>query len=127
MRSILLCVSGAVALSAVSVSAGGWSAGTLGQNFMHADEGFAEISMGNVDYKVTADTANNCAGGQTTGIDVIKDSQRTSISAKIDFGEKISLGVTKFLSGSIQMQGGAGSFTSWIPDADADLTTTAIL
>lgn len=49
MRSILLCVSGAVALSAVSVSAGGWSAGILGQNFMHADEGFAEISMGNVD------------------------------------------------------------------------------
>ena len=79
---------------------------------MHADEGFAEISMGNVDYKVTADTANNCAGGQTTGIDVIKDSKRTSISAKIDFGEKISIGVTKFLSGSIQMQGGAGSFTS---------------
>lgn len=127
MRSIFFCASSALTLSVASVSAGGWSAGTLGQNFMHADEGFAEISMGNVDYKVSADTANNYAGGQTTGIDVIKDSQRTSISAKIDFGEKISIGVTNFLSGSIQMQGGAGSFTSWIPDADADLTTTAIL
>ena len=39
---------------------------------MHADEGFAEISMGNVDYKVTADTANNYAGGQTTGIESLR-------------------------------------------------------
>ena len=118
-----------VSIMACSVAyAGGWSTGNLGQSFMIEKGGFGEISVGQVDYKITASTANNYAGGQATNIDVIKDANRVGLSLKNDYGEKFSVGLTNFQYGSIQMQGGAGAARkSWIPDADATLNTMALL
>lgn len=118
-----------VSIMACSVAyAGGWSTGNLGQSFMSEKGGFGEISVGQVDYKITASTANNYAGGQATNIDVIKDANRVGLSLKNDYGEKFSVGLTNFQYGSIQMQGGAGAARkSWIPDADATLNTMALL
>ena len=118
-----------VSIMACSVAyAGGWSTGNLGQSFMSEKDGFGEISVGQVDYKITASTATNYAGGQATNIDVIKDANRVGLSLKNDYGEKFSVGLTTFQYGSIQMQGGAGTARkSWIPDADATLNTMALL
>ena len=118
-----------VSIMACSVAyAGGWSTGNLGQSFMSEKDGFGEISVGQVDYKITASTATNYAGGQATNIDVIKDANRVGLSLKNDYGEKFSVGLTNFQYGSIQMQGGAGAARkSWIPDADATLNTMALL
>jgi long-subunit fatty acid transport protein len=119
-----------VSIMACSVAyAGGWSTGTLGQSFMSEKGGFGEISVGQVDYKITASTANSYTTGvQATNIDVIKDANRVGLSLKNDYGEKFSVGLTNFQYGSIQMQGGAGAARkSWIPDADATLNTMALL
>ena len=119
-----------VSIMACSVAyAGGWSTGTLGQSFMSEKDGFGEISVGQVDYKITASTANSYTTGvQATNIDVIKDANRVGLSLKNDYGEKFSVGLTNFQYGSIQMQGGAGATRkSWIPDADATLNTMALL
>ena len=119
-----------VSIMACSVAyAGGWSTGNLGQSFMSEKDGFGEISIGQVDYKITASTANSYTTGvQATNIDVIKDANRVGLSLKNDYGEKFSVGLTNFQYGSIQMQGGAGAARkSWIPDADATLNTTALL
>ena len=76
-----------VSIMACSVAyAGGWSTGNLGQSFMSEEGGFGEISVGQVDYKITASSANNYAGGQATNIDVIKDTNRVSLwTDKINF------------------------------------------
>ena len=122
-----------VSIMACSVAyAGGWSTGNLGQSFMIEKGGFGEISVGQVDYKITASTAFNyttsVTGVQATNIDVIKDANRVGLSLKNDYGEKFSVGLTSFQYGSIQMQGGAGAARkSWIPDADATLNTMALL
>ena len=119
-----------VSIMACSVAyAGGWSTGNLGQSFMSEKDGFGEISVGQVDYKITASTANSYTTGvQATNIDVIKDANRVGLSLKNDYGEKFSVGLTSFQYGSIQMQGGAGAARkSWIPDADATLNTMALL
>ena len=119
-----------VSIMACSVAyAGGWSTGNLGQSFMSEKDGFGEISVGQVDYKITASTANSYTTGvQATNIDVIKDANRVGLSLKNDYGEKFSVGLTTFQYGSIQMQGGAGATRkSWIPDADATLNTMALL
>ena len=128
MRFKLFTATSVSIMACSEAYAGGWSTGNLGQSFMSEKGGFGEISVGQVDYKITASTANNYAGGQATNIDVIKDANRVGLSLKNDYGEKFSVGLTNFQYGSIQMQGGAGAARkSWIPDADATLNTMALL
>ena len=86
-----------------------------------------EHSTGNLDYKIKAETAKSFGSSPAENVDVVKDQTRTSISVSAAASDKISIGAANFVSGSIQLQGGAGSAQSWIPDADAKMTTTALL
>jgi long-subunit fatty acid transport protein len=109
--------------------AGGWADSTLGTGFMYDDGSSAEISFGKVDYKIKAESALNYNSGQTSDVDVIKDSSKTSVALKVATSDKLAFGLTSFRSGSIQMQGGAGDFAivTFIPDADATLNTLALM
>ena len=96
---------------------------------MYGDGSIAEIPFGKIDYKIKADSALNYDSGQTSDVDVIKDSSKTSVALKVAASDKLAFGLTSFRSGSIQMQGGAGDFTNgtFIPDADATLNTFALM
>ena len=109
--------------------AGGWADSTLGTGFMYGDGSSAEISFGKIDYKIKAESALNYNSGQTSDVDVIKDSSKTSVALKVATSDKLAFGLTSFRSGSIQMQGGAGDFANgtFIPDADATLNTFALM
>ena len=127
MRSKLVMGVSFLTLSAGLVHAGGWSASNLDANFMYSDGGSVELSTGNLDYKIKAETAKSFGSSPAENVDVVKDQTRTSISVSAAASDKISIGAANFVSGSIQLQGGAGSAQSWIPDADAKMTTTALL
>ena len=127
MRETLIYGVSLVALSAGLGHAGGWSAGELGSQGLISSGSSFNISFGEVDYKIIADTADNFQSGQTTNIDVVPDASRSSIFVNAEIGDNLNVGFNNLLSGSIQMRGGAGSFTSWIPDADADITATALV
>ena len=127
MCSKLVMGASFLTLSAGLVHAGGWSASNLDANFMYSDGGSVELSTGNLDYRVKAKTAKSFGSSPAENVDVVKDQTRTSISVSAAASDKISIGAANFVSGSIQLQGGAGSTQSWIPDADAKMTTTALL
>ena len=129
MRTNVITGVSLVALSAGMAQAGGWSDSTLSTGFMYGHGDSAEISYGNIDYKIKAASALNYNQQQSSNVDVIRDSSKTSISAKIAASDKLSFGLTSFRSGSIQMQGGAGDFTNgtFIPDVDATINTLALL
>lgn len=127
MRNTFIYGLSFLALSAGLGHAGGWSAGELGSQGLISSGSSANISIGEIDYKIIADTADNFQLGQTTNIDVVPDASRSSIFLNAEIGSNLNLGFSRFLSGSIQMRGGAGSFTSWIPDADADITAIALV
>ena len=129
MRKNIITGVSLVALSAGMAQAGGWADSTLGTGFMYGDGSSAEISFGKIDYKIKAESALNYNSGQTSDVDVIKDSSKTSVALKIATSDKLAFGLTSFRSGSIQMQGGAGDFANgtFIPDADATLNTFALM
>ena len=129
MRKNIITGVSLVALSAGMAQAGGWADSTLGTGFMYGDGSSAEISFGKIDYKIKAESALNYNSGQTSDVDVIKDSSKTSVALKVATSDKLAFGLTSFRSGSIQMQGGAGDFANgtFIPDADATLNTFALM
>jgi len=127
MRCKLVMGVSFLTLSAGLVHAGGWSASNLDANFMYSDGGSVGLSTGKLDYKIKAETAKSFGSSPAENVDVVKDQTRTSISVSAAASDKISIGAANFVSGSIQLQGGAGSAQSWIPDADAKMTTTALL
>ena len=107
--------------------AGGWTAGTLDSGFMYADGNTASISVANIDHNIKAKEAKGFGATNATDVDVVKDETRTTLSIKSDIGNGLSVGLTNFRSGSIQLQGGASEFKSWVPDAEASVDTTAIM
>lgn len=107
--------------------AGGWTAGTLDSGFMYADGNTASISVANIDHSIKAKEAKGFGDTNATDVDVVKDETRTTVSIKSDIGNGLSVGLTNFRSGSIQLQGGASEFKSWVPDAEASVDTTAIM
>jgi hypothetical protein len=118
-----------VSLLAVSASmghAGGWEASTLDTSLL-----YTEGSAGNVS---TASLTPSHVASQSRQYDtttssvarkVLNAETRTSIAAKADLGP-VSVGVNNFKSGSIQFTGGSKTGGSWIPDADATMTTTSV-
>ena len=107
--------------------AGGWTAGTLDLGFMYSDGNTASISVANIDHNIKAKEAKGFGATNATDVDVVKDETRTTLSIKSDIGNGLSIGLTNFRSGSIQLQGGASEFKSWVPDAEASVDTTAIM
>ena len=107
--------------------AGGWTAGTLDSGFMYSDGNTASISVANIDHNIKAKEAKGFGATNATDVDVVKDETRTTLSIKSDLGNGLSVGLTNFRSGSIQLQGGASEFKSWVPDAEASVDTTAIM
>ena len=107
--------------------AGGWTAGTLDSGFMYSDGNTASISVADIDHNIKAKEAKGFGATNATDVDVVKDETRTTLSIKSDIGSGLSVGLTNFRSGSIQLQGGASEFKSWVPDAEASVDTTAII
>ena len=116
-----------MALSAGMAQAGGWTAGTLETGFMYSDGNSASISVANIDHNIKAKEAKGFGATNATDVDVVKDETRTTLSIKSDIGNGLSVGLTNFRSGSIQLQGGASEYKSWVPDAEASFDTTAIM
>ena len=90
--------------------AGGWTAGTLETGFMYSDGNSASISVANIDHNIKAKGAKGFGATNATDVDVVKDETRTTLSIKSDIGNGLSVGLTKFRSGSIQLQGGASEY-----------------
>lgn len=114
-------------LFAGMAQAGGWTAGTLDSGFMYSEGNAASISVANIDHNIKAKEAKGFGATNATDVDVVKDETRTTLSIKSDIGNGLSVGLTNFRSGSIQLQGGASEYKSWVPDAEASVDTTAIM
>ena len=127
MRKNIIAGVSLVALSAGMAQAGGWTAGTLDSGFMYSDGTVASISVANIDHNIKAKEAKGFGATNATDVDVVKDETRTTLSIKSDIGNDLSVGLTNFRSGSIQLQGGASEYKSWVPDAEASVDTTAIM
>ena len=127
MRKNIITGVSLVALSAGMAQAGGWTASTLDSGFMYSDGTVASISVANIDHNIKAKEAKGFGATNATDVDVVKDETRTTLSIKSDIGNDLSVGLTNFRSGSIQLQGGASEYKSWVPDAEASVDTTAIM
>jgi long-chain fatty acid transport protein len=114
--------------AASHATAGGWEASKLDTNFMYQEGGYAELSYGQIDY---SDLKGNALYTTTDLKDrkTAKNQTRISGSFKMSYGN-LDVGLSSFRSGTIQMQGGAGTYGSGgtvVPDADANLNTTSFV
>ena len=117
-----------ILFAASQVTAGGWEASKLDTNFMYQEGGYAELSYGSIDYnnlKANALYTSTLSKKQKTA----KNQTRFSGAFKMSFGN-LDLGLSSFRSGTIQMQGGSGTYGTGgtvVPDADANLNTTSFV
>ena len=119
-----------ILFAASQATAGGWEASKLDTRFMYQEGGYAELSYGSVDYSNLEGNAlytSSSFKDQKTA----KNQTRISGAFKMSYGN-LDVGLSSFRSGTIQMQGGAGTYNgstggTVVPDADADLNTTSFV
>ena len=129
-------------LSATSATAGGFEASRLDTKFMYEEGNYAELSYGSLDYDVKADTRTL----KTNRLDEksVKSSQnRNTIAFKMHYGN-LDIGLTRFKSGTIQLDGNAALYgtnstgcingsqdqcglAGPVPRTDVDLNTFALV
>ena len=110
--------------AATSASAGGFEASRLDTKFMYEEGNYAEVSHAALDYDVRADTRS--VQGPRLNENSVKTSQSRNVGSFKTSYTGIHIGLTKFKSGTIQLDGNASIYSENHPDcanyavADAD-------
>ena len=113
----------AAVFSATSAIAGGFEASRLDTKFMYEEGNYAEASSASLDYDVIADTRS--VQGPRLSENSVKTSQaRNVVSFKTSY-TGIQIGLTKFKSGTIQLDGSASIYSENHPDC-ADYTSADV-
>ena len=126
MRKKIITGISLVALSAGMAQAGGFELQTLDTSIMYADENQVNMSYASIDASVGG---YNSAVGPTTKKAVVKDQTVSNFAGKFDVGDSLSVGLTTYRSGAIQLEGGnaADAGVNLAPTGDVDLDTSALM
>lgn len=116
------------------VLSGGWETGRLDNSFMYEDGGYAQFGVLSVNYDVGAVIQHPLADKHK----MAKNQNRNSFAVKMGLGD-FDVGLTRYHSGAIQLDGLAGSLEgcnpateaialcSVVPSADVTIYSTAYL
>ena len=126
MRKNIITGVSLVALSAGMAQAGGFELQTLDTSIMYADGNQVSVSYASIDASVGG---YNSAVGPTTKKAVVKDQTVSNFAGKFDVGDSLSVGLTTYRSGAIQLEGGnaADAGVNLAPTGDVDLDTSALM
>ena len=104
------------------VFSGGWEANRLDTSMMYNDNGYAEVSTSSISYDLYATNQSSVKHKMA------KDQTRTTLSFKNQYGN-FDVGLTRYMSGAIQLDGQAGALmgTNLVPSADVTATSLALL
>jgi len=93
---------------------------------MYADGNQAAVSYASIDASVVG---YNSAVGPTTKKAVVKDQMVSNFAGKFDVGDSLSVGLSAYRSGAIQLEGGnaVGAGVNLAPTGDVDLDTSALM
>ena len=113
---------------------GGWETGRLDNAFMYEDGGFGQFGVLSVNYDVGANIQHPLAPKHK----MAKNQSRTAFAVKMGLGD-FDLGLTRYHSGAIQLDGQGGNLDgcdpttaaialcSVVPSADVTIYSTALL
>lgn len=94
----LLQYSFAGMLLASPALSGGWEASRLDSSFMYQEGSYAEVGTSSIDYDINGTTQANKTHKMA------KDQTRTSLAFKMEYGD-FDIGLTRYMSGAIQLDG----------------------
>ena len=113
-------------LSASFALAGGIELQTLDTSVIYEQGNHVAFSTARIDASVEG--FNTGAGlAAVSKKQTVTDQTVTNITAKFDFGENLSFGLTTYRSGAIKLSGGNGVNGNLAPTGDVDLDTTAFM
>ena len=113
---------------------GGWETGRLDNSFMYEEGGFGQFGVLSVNYDVGANIQHPSAPKH----EMAKNQSRTAFAVKMGLGD-FDLGLTRYHSGAIQLDGQGGNLDgcdpttaaialcSVVPSADVTIYSTALL
>jgi long-chain fatty acid transport protein len=121
-RSLALTTSALFAVGTLGAQAGGFELSPLSTSFMYEDGGYAEIGYSSRNYSVTGSVYAPTSS-------VVQDQTNTALAFKFDLSDGLSLGLSQYRQGSIQLDySGAGSpLAAALPVVDLDIDAVALL
>jgi len=135
MKNKILLASGITMLSNSLAIAGGWESSALSTSFLYEkggeNGGYAEVAFGSRDYEIT-DTAVAGQGlPSAPDSSAVKDQNSTSISVKYNINDDITVGFSRYMQGSIQLdysEAGANPlFVGVLPVVDLNLNANVVI
>lgn len=135
MKNKILLASGITMLSSSLAIAGGWESSALSTSFLYEkggeNGGYAEVAFGSRDYEIT-DTAVAGQGlPSAPDSSAVKDQNSTSISVKYNINDDITVGFSRYMQGSIQLDyseaGANAAFIGVLPVVDLTLNANVLM
>ena len=90
---------------------GGWEAGRLDSSFIYQEGSYAEVGTSSIDFDIKGTTQANKTHKMA------KDQTRTSLAFKMEYGD-FDIGLTRYMSGAIQLDGQNTAATVTPPGCD---------
>ena len=110
MKRLLNFTIAGMMLASPAIS-GGWEAGRLDSSFIYQEGSYAEVGTSSIDYDVKGKTQANKTHKMA------KDQTRTSLAFKMEYGD-FDIGLTRYMSGAIQLDGQNTAATLTPPGCD---------
>lgn len=122
IKSLALTTSAIIAAGTLGAHAGGFELSPLSTSFMYEDGGYAEFGFSSRTYSVTDDV-------YAPSSSVLQNQSNPSFAFKFDVTEAVSMGLSRYRQGSIQLDySGAGSpLAAGLPVVDLDVDATVVL
>ncbi len=117
MKNVLKLTLAATMLASPAVS-GGWEASRLDTSMMYSDGGYAEVGTSSISYSIQGTTQAAVAHKMA------KDQTRTTLGFKQQFGD-FDVGLSRYMSGAIQLDGQDTDATLNPPGCDATTLAAA--
>ena len=106
----VLSLTASLALMSTTAFSGGWETGRLDNSFLYEDGNFGQFGVLSVNYDVGANIQHPLAQKHK----MAKNQNRSSFAVKMGLGD-FDLGLTRYHSGAIQLDGLAGSLEECKP------------
>ena len=97
MKRLLNFTIAGMMLASPAIS-GGWEASRLDSSFIYQEGSYAEVGTSSIDYDIKGTTQANKTHKMA------KDQTRTSLAFKMEYGD-FDIGLTRYMSGAIQLDG----------------------
>jgi hypothetical protein len=117
MKNLLNITIAGMMLASPAIS-GGWEASRLDSSFMYQEGSYAEVGTSSIDYDIKGTTQTS------TTHKMAKDQTRTSLAFKMEYDD-FDIGLTRYMSGAIQLDGQNTAATLTNPGCDPATLTAA--